>query len=74
MVTIENQQINNLEEAYDFLKEKYKNYPYDIWYEKRGIHRYIYIEDIYDSIHYQSKFTSVEEVKEFVESGGFDNK
>ena len=73
MIVIENTKINNMEEAYDFLKEKYKNYTVDIWFEKHGIQEIIHIEDIYDAIHYQDKFTSIEEVKKFVKSGGFEN-
>ena len=61
--------------VYTNIKSQYynKNYTVDIWFEKHGIQEIIHIEDIYDAIHYQDKFTSIEEVKKFVESGGFEN-
>lgn len=73
MIVVENTELINLLEAYDFLKDRYKEYPWDIWFETLGSQQYIHIENVYDAIHYQARLTSLEEVKEFVETGGFDN-
>ena len=61
----------NMEEAYEALKERYKDRDYDIWYEtKQGV-PYIYIEDIYNAVRNNVVLKTIEEVVNFVNKDGF---
>lgn len=68
MVEINNVELHNMQEAYEFVKELYENKPWDIWFEKRCFSEYIWIEDVFNSTK-QVRLTSLEEVKKFVDKG-----
>ncbi len=70
MITVDDMTLNNMEEAYVFLKKKYEDKDWDIWIENGAFGRVIYIENIYNAISSSATLYTLDEVQNFINEGG----
>lgn len=72
MIILDNKNINDMEEAYEFLKDKYSEKDWDIWKNYMSFGIVIFVEDKYNAINNSIILHNLDEVTLFVNNGGFD--